>query len=102
MRLEQGDIISAAATTDAVSFDPVLEVVAPDGSVLFTDDNGGGGQDANVPSVRANTAGLHMLRVRGASPGQLGAYSLVWRYIEAAPTPTPPLLVSDISPWTAR
>ena len=37
-----------------------------------------------------------MLRVRGASPQQLGAYSLVWRYIEAAPTPTPPLLVSDI------
>lgn len=98
LRLQAGDIVTATLTLPdgTVDFNPVLEFVAPDGTVAFTAPVGVGETAAAIPSVRANTSGLHQLRVRGGTPIQTGGYSLIWRFIEAAPTPTPPLLVADL------
>jgi hypothetical protein len=96
LRLNAGDLLTASVTRTAGTLDPVLEFVGPDGAVLFTADNATGATSAEIPTVRAPSNGLYQLRVRGTQANQLGAYSLVWRYIEAAPTPTPPLLVADL------
>ncbi len=96
LRLNAGDLLTASITRTAGTLDPVLEFVAPDGSVLFMADNATDATSAEIPTVRAPSGGLYQLRVKGTESNQIGAYSLVWRYIEAAPTPTPPLLVADL------
>lgn len=93
--LNTGDMITASAVSDDGRFDPVMELIGPDGTVILSDDNSGGGLDATLSSFRAAVGGRYALRVRSATGTQVGSYSLIWRYIEAAPSPTPPLLVSD-------
>ncbi|MCB9451211.1 MAG: PPC domain-containing protein [Anaerolineaceae bacterium] len=97
--LNTGDVITAAVTTESATFDPVLELVAPDGSVLAADDNSGGGRNALVSASRAPVSGLYHLRVAGVD-GAAGSYTLVWRYVNLAPTATPfpallPVLAAD-------
>ncbi|MBZ0285369.1 MAG: hypothetical protein K8L97_31840 [Anaerolineae bacterium] len=87
--LNPGDVISAAAGSLDLNFDPVLELVAPDGSTIAMDDNSGGGLDALIASAHAPIAGRYTLRVTSANALGDGAYSLVWRLINLAPTATP-------------
>jgi hypothetical protein len=88
IRLNAGDTITAGAASADGGFDPVLELIEPNGGRVLGDDNGGGGLDAQLFSVRVPTGGLYRLRVTAANPTQVGAYTLAWRYIEAVPTPT--------------
>lgn len=90
VRLQTGDMINVNVASRDGRFDPILEVIAPDGTRLIEDDNSGGERDALVNSVRAATSGVYQLRVRSADPNVFGIYAMIWRYIEAAPTPTPP------------
>jgi hypothetical protein len=105
LALNQGDIITAAASPiSADALDPLLEVVAPDGTIIASDDNSGGAPSALVQRAVAPAAGIYLLRVAAANAASAGPYRLIWRYVEAAPTPTPDppryllLAVSDSVP----
>lgn len=88
--LNRGDVISAAASpTSANALDPVLELVGPDGVVVASDDNSGGAPSALIQRAAAPAAGVYQLRVAAANAASVGPYRLIWRYVEAAPTPTP-------------
>lgn len=88
--LNAGDVITATANPQSGLFDPLLELAAPDGSVIARDDNGGGGRVPLIAGARATATGAYLLRVTGANAASSGAYTLVWRYVAAAPTATPP------------
>jgi hypothetical protein len=87
--LQQEDVINAAVSAVSGGLDPVLELVAPDGSQVAMDDNGGGGTASLIASARAPVSGRYQLRVVAANASSDGKYTLVWRYINLAPTPTP-------------
>ena len=90
LALNRGDVITAAASpTSAAALDPLLELVGPDGSVVASDDNSGGAPSALIQRATAPAAGIYQLRVAAANAASAGPYRLIWRYIEAAPTPTP-------------
>jgi hypothetical protein len=96
LRLNVGDTISAGASSGDGAFDPVLELVDPNGGRVVLDDNSGGGLDAQLFSVRVPMTGVYRLRVTAADPTQTGVYRLAWRYIQAVPTPTPPLRTAPL------
>nr|PZN48429.1 MAG: hypothetical protein DIU68_21680 [Chloroflexota bacterium] len=102
--LNAGDVITATANPQSSLFDPVLELVAPDGSIIAWDDNSGGGLTPLIGSARAPVTGAYLLRVAGASAASSGAYTVIWRYVAAAPTATPPaatillMSVDDVAP----
>lgn len=105
--LSEGDIISAAVSPSDAAFDPVLELIAPDGSLVSQDDNSGGGRASLITSALAPVTGLYRLRVTAAGGFSSGTYGLVWHYINLAPTATPqpgsiPILTFDdtITPGT--
>lgn len=87
--LRVGDIITVAASPGDAAFDPLIEVALADGTVLAADDNSGGGRAALISGVEIAQSGPYLLRVRDARGAASGAYTLVWRYINLAPTPTP-------------
>lgn len=89
--LNAGDVITVAATGDSESqLDPYLEIATSDGVVLFADDNAGGNRNALIRVATITETGAYSLRVRDASGNATGDYTLVWRYINLAPSPTPP------------
>ncbi len=96
LRLNAGDMITASVASTDGRFDPVLMLVGPGNNRIIQDDNSGDDRNAQIRSVRAPQTGVYTLRVTSADPQIFGLYSLVWRYIEAAPTPTPPLLTVDL------
>lgn len=87
VRLNAGDVITVAVTSEA--FDPLIELSDSAGVVLTSDDNGGGGTSALIRTARIERTGDYLLRVRSARGDGRGAYTLLWRYVNLAPTPTP-------------
>ncbi len=87
--LHQNDVISAAARAGQGDIDPVLEIIAPDGSLISMDDNSGGGRDAQIVSALAPVDGRYHLRVTSVNASGQGAYTLVWRIVSRPPTATP-------------
>lgn len=95
--LNVGDVIAASVTPSNNSFDPVLEFAlaadeTPDDTsdnVIAFDDNSGGDGAALIAQATAPQTGLYHLRISAAGAASIGSYSLVWRYVNAAPTPTP-------------
>jgi hypothetical protein len=95
--LNAGDVIAASATPDNSTFDPILEFAlasdeTPDDTtdnIIDSDDNSGGNGAALISQVIAPQTGLYHLRISAAGTVSVGTYTLVWRYINAAPTPTP-------------
>jgi hypothetical protein len=87
--LTAGMVVSAAVKPLIPGLNPALELAAPDGSTvaLATSQRGG---EAQIASVRVPLDGRYHLRVSSVDAGGAGAYTLVWRLIEAPPTPTPP------------
>jgi len=88
--LNAGDVISASVLPLDNLVAPVLELVRADGELLGIDREGGGARSPQINGVRASLSGFHYLRVRPSDPAQLGAYQVTWRYLDYAPTPTPP------------
>jgi hypothetical protein len=89
LELNRNDVISAAVSIGQGSLDPVLEVIAPDGSLVAMDDNSGGNRDAQIASALAPVGGRYHLRVTSVNASGQGAYTLVWRIIARPPTATP-------------
>jgi hypothetical protein len=46
--------------------------------------------------VEINRSGLYLIRVRASQASTLGPYLLIWRYINVAPTATPPPATAPI------
>lgn len=87
----EGDLITASVMPLDGNLDPVLELVALDGTLIGIDRNSDGPRMPRINGVRAPVTGMYIYRVWAAQPQTRGAYALVWRYIDVAPTPTPPL-----------
>jgi len=88
--LNAGDIISASVLPLDVLVAPVLELVRDDGTLMGIDRDSGGNRSPQINGVRASQSGFYYFRVRPSDMTQLGAYQLTWRYLDFAPTPTPP------------
>src|SRR5690606_16827594 len=86
--LNAGDAITIAASPLNAALDPVIELYAPDGSLVASDDNSGGFPNALINQARAPISGLYRLYVSSSGGGTTGPYRLIWRYINLAPTPT--------------
>lgn len=98
LELRAGDIITAAVNPALGSLlDPYLEFVrVEDNQIIGSDDNSGGNVSAFIRSTTVEKSGLYLLRVSAASGTTRGAYSLIWRYVNAAPTNTPPPAVVPV------
>ncbi|MBZ0296685.1 MAG: PPC domain-containing protein [Anaerolineae bacterium] len=89
IQLYEGDVITATVSPLTNTLDPVLELVAEDGTIIAQDDNSGGYPNPLLREVRIPAAGVYDLRVYGANADTVGPYRLVWRYVTIAPTFTP-------------
>jgi hypothetical protein len=73
--LNANDIVNLQLS--AVNFVPVMELVAPDGSVIAV----GGGQ---IAEARATLNGVYELRVSGAGARSYGFYTFSWSLLRSA------------------
>lgn len=90
--LMEGDIISAAISTPLdAPLDPIMELVPADAprTIIAVDDNSGGDRNPLLSNIRIPASGLYYLRVRAAQAATAGPYTLIWRYVNRAATPTP-------------
>lgn len=90
LRLNAGDRLTATVVSTDGALDPALELIAPDGSRIVYNDDLPGDPSAAFGDVTVSNAGTYLLRVTGENALTAGGYTLVWRYLAAAPTPTPP------------
>lgn len=88
--LNAGDVVSATVLPLDTNIAPILEFVHENGTLLGVDRESGGERTPQINGVRALESGFHYLRVRPITPAQIGAYQITWRYLDYAPTPTPP------------
>jgi hypothetical protein len=88
--LNSGDVIMAAVSPANDVFDPILEIAkGNDQQAFMVDDNSGSDRNAIIPNIRITESGLYHLRIKAAQAATTGKYTLLWRYINAVPTPTP-------------
>lgn len=71
-RAKAGQYVSARADGDAQTIDPLLVLVAPDGTVLAGDDDAGGGLSSLIVNVQVETDGEYMLVLGHAAGGFTG------------------------------
>jgi hypothetical protein len=90
IRLQTGDVINVAVSANSGALDPVIELSTLDGQALYRDDNSGGGTAALIRSAEITQGGQYLLRVSDARGQATGDYTLIWRYVNLAPTPTTP------------
>jgi hypothetical protein len=100
IQLRAGDIIALGVTPSGDSLlDPIVELVAADrpDDILATDDNSGGNRAALIQQITIPYDGTYLIRVRASASdpitdtfSQTGDYGLIWRYVNIAPTSTPP------------
>lgn len=92
LELRAGDIVTAAvAPGQGSNLDPVLELVhAATGEVIAADNNSGGQRSPLIRRAEIARTGVYLLRVRASQAASSGTYSLIWRYVNVAPTSTPP------------
>jgi hypothetical protein len=107
VELKAGDIITATVNPATASqLDPILEIVSAENPdiLIGIDDNSGGGRSPLIRRAEITQSGIYLLRVKAAQATTIGDYSLIWRYINVAPTPTPPpasarlLTLDDVVP----
>ncbi len=87
--LHQGDVVSAAVSPLVAGLDPLIEITTARGDLLASDDNSGGGVHALIGEATVPETGIYHLLVRDVWGAGVGTYTLVWRYINSAPTETP-------------
>jgi hypothetical protein len=87
--LNEGDVITAGVTSGTRDFDAALALIASDGTEIAFSDDAPNSPDPLIGSVAATGNGVHLLHVTGEN-ASAGAYTLLWRYLIAAPAPTLP------------
>lgn len=88
--LVAGDLITASVTPLEGTLEPVLELIAPDGALLGIDRESGGRRTPQITGIRIAQTGMYSFRIWTTQTNATGDYALVWRYVDVAPTPTPP------------
>ncbi|TVR22953.1 MAG: hypothetical protein EA396_04975 [Anaerolineaceae bacterium] len=91
--LRAGDVITVGVTPAETSLlDPVVEIVAESAqqSILISDADGGSNRAALIRDFAVPADGVYLIRVRADASATTGGYGLIWRYVNAAPTPTAP------------
>lgn len=86
--LKAGTVMTIAASPEDASFDPIVELAHEDGTLIERDNDGGGERAALIRLAEIPRDGVYHIRV-GDAYGGVGDYSLVWRYLTQASTPTP-------------
>ncbi len=90
LSLDPGDSISIAVSPVGTGgIDPVVELVTAEGVVLYRDYNSGANGAALIGVANITAPATYLLRVYDAQGTGFGAYTLIWRFVNAAPTPTP-------------
>jgi len=90
VNLNRDDVINIAVSNIEGDFDPYVEILTWDGELLAGDDNSGGDITALIQSVSIPSTDTYRIQIRDATPNQnTGRYTLIWRYINTAPSPTP-------------
>jgi hypothetical protein len=89
MDLKAGDVISVAVSPQDNTVNPVVDVRNQEGDILAQDDDSGGNRASLIQQIAIEQTGRYFMRVWDAGVNPQGAYTLIWRYINAAPTPTP-------------
>ena len=102
--LHRDDVITASVRTQNPGFNPALELVTPNGTILARGDDERDNINPVIQDVRAPVTGLYHLRVTGVNAGTFGPYQLFWQRTQPAPTATartasyPILTADDIVP----
>ncbi len=86
--LNAGDAITIAVSPGSGRLNPVVELVTAGGTSLAKDDDSGGNGAALLRYVAIQTSGLYLIKVHDAAGVNQGLYTLLWRYVQAAPTAT--------------
>jgi hypothetical protein len=86
--LNPQDVITVAVSPNDSIFDPVVELVTAEGDVLYRDDNSGGNRAARIDLAEIREPATYLLRIYDATGANPGAYTLLWRYVNLAPTQT--------------
>ena len=73
---EQGDIVTISMTAVTESMDTYLELFAPDGMRVMTDDDGGGDDDAEIFEFELPLGGAYRIIARGYDDDDVGEYEL--------------------------
>ncbi|MEP7287116.1 MAG: PPC domain-containing protein [Chloroflexota bacterium] len=81
-----GTILTLQMNVAGGSIDPALRLFAPDGSLVASDDNSGGGLNAMISGVKLPTTGTYLIQASGG--GQTGDYTLML-LPGTIPLPTP-------------
>jgi hypothetical protein len=89
LNLFPGDTIIATASPTGPSFNPVLELATAEGLVLYRDEGSGANNAALIDIATITQSATYILRVEAEQGTGQGSYVLLWRYVRAAPTPTP-------------
>lgn len=90
IQLQTGDVINIAVSNAAGAYDPYVELRTWDGQLVTGDDNSGGGTAALIQSAEIYETNTYRIQIRDATTQQhTGQYTLIWRYINVAPTATP-------------
>lgn len=96
--LNPGDVVSIAVSPEEVALNPVIELVTVSGDVIYRDDDGGAGNAALIQLAEINSPATYLLRVYDETGTNTGSYTLLWNYVNIAPTPTPiPSLATILS-----
>lgn len=90
IQLNKGDVVNVAVSNAGGNFDPYVSLLTWDGEFIAGDDNSGGDTTALIQSAEIPVTDTYRIHIRDATPQQNpGQYTLIWRYINIAPSPTP-------------
>ena len=90
IQLSVGDVINVAVSNAGGLFDPYVELRTWEGELVAGDDNSGGDTAALIQSAQINKTDTYRIQIHDATAQQnIGQYTLIWRYINVAPTSTP-------------
>ena len=73
---EVGDVVSISMTALTEGMDTYLELFAPDGVRVMTDDDGGGDSDAKISTFELSLSGTYRIIARGYGDEDVGEYEL--------------------------
>ncbi len=86
MPAQSGTVISIAMNATSGTLDPFLRLFAPDGTLIASDDDSGGGHNALISGVNLPATGIYLIQASGK--GHAGDYLLAVTP-GTLPTPTP-------------
>jgi len=73
---EEGDVVTISMTTVTEDMDAYLELFAPDGMRVMTDDDSGGDSNAELSAFELPLGGTYRIIARGYDDGDVGEYEL--------------------------